>query len=189
MRWLHIYGSMLGLAALLFFSLTGITLNHPDWTLGGVRRQTELAGSLDAAWIRPDLPEDRVARLEIVEQLRRRHAIHGALEEFRIDEREALVAFKGPGYSADAFIDRAAGTYRLTVVHEGPVAVLNDLHKGRHSGPAWSWLIDLSAVLMAVISATGLVLLLYLRRRRLPGIAAGVAGLVILVVLFRWLVP
>ncbi len=28
-RWLHIYLSMFGLAAVLFFSATGITLNHP----------------------------------------------------------------------------------------------------------------------------------------------------------------
>ena len=30
MRWLHIYLSMFGLAAVLFFSVTGITLNHPN---------------------------------------------------------------------------------------------------------------------------------------------------------------
>src|SRR2546423_13238103 len=35
MRWTHIYFSMFGLAALLFFSVTGITVNHPDWFYGG----------------------------------------------------------------------------------------------------------------------------------------------------------
>ncbi len=30
MRWLHIYVSLFGLAAVLFFSVTGLTLNHPD---------------------------------------------------------------------------------------------------------------------------------------------------------------
>ena len=34
MRWLHIYSSMFGLVAILFFSVTGILLNHPSWTLG-----------------------------------------------------------------------------------------------------------------------------------------------------------
>ena len=37
MRWLHIYLSMFGLAALLFFAVTGVTLNHPDWVFGGPR--------------------------------------------------------------------------------------------------------------------------------------------------------
>ena len=30
-RWLHIYGSMASLALVLFFAVTGITLNHQDW--------------------------------------------------------------------------------------------------------------------------------------------------------------
>ena len=39
MLWLHIYVSMFGLAAVLFFSVTGITLNHPDWFFGDAERQ------------------------------------------------------------------------------------------------------------------------------------------------------
>jgi hypothetical protein len=31
LRWLHIYTSMVSLVAVLFFALTGVTLNHPDW--------------------------------------------------------------------------------------------------------------------------------------------------------------
>ena len=30
-RWLHLYGSMLGLMATLLFAVTGFTLNHADW--------------------------------------------------------------------------------------------------------------------------------------------------------------
>ena len=33
-RWLHIYLSMVSFAIVLFFSVTGLTLNHPSW-LGG----------------------------------------------------------------------------------------------------------------------------------------------------------
>ena len=77
----------------------------------------------------------------------------------------------------------------MTEVREGWVAVLNDLHKGRHTGRAWSWAIDGSAGLMAVIGATGLALLLYLRRRRLAGLATGVLGTLVLVAIVRWLVP
>ena len=58
------------------------------------------------------------------------------------------------------------GHYRLTESSHGLVAVLNDLHKGRDTGTAWSVVIDVSAVLMTFISLTGLVLLLYLKRRR-----------------------
>lgn len=179
-RWLHIYSSMLGLVALLFFSLTGITLNHPDWLFGGQNRQTDSKGKLDPAWLGPE-----VAQLQVVEQLRREHGVRGSVEEFRADdERECLVAFKGPGYSADAFINRQTGEYQLTQVSEGLVAMMNDLHKGRHTGSAWSWVIDLSAGLMALIAASGLILLFYLKRRRLPGLLVGLLGGAILVLIF-----
>ena len=51
MRWLHIYLSMFGLAAVLFFSVTGITLNHPDWVFGQVERKREAEGQVDVKWI------------------------------------------------------------------------------------------------------------------------------------------
>ena len=40
-RWLHIYGSMLSLALVLFFAITGITLNHQA-TMVGAPRVTRL---------------------------------------------------------------------------------------------------------------------------------------------------
>jgi len=39
-----------------------------------------------------------------------------------------------------------------------PSDVANDLHKGRDTGKTWSILIDVSAVLMTLISLTGLIL-------------------------------
>ena len=66
------------------------------------------------------------------------------------------MTFKGPGYAADAFIDRETGHYTVTQSYHGLVAILNDLHKGRDTGPAWSILIDVSAILLTLISLTGL---------------------------------
>ncbi len=49
--WLHIYVSMFGLAAVLFFSVTGITLNHPDWFIGEAERQVQAEGQIDLKWL------------------------------------------------------------------------------------------------------------------------------------------
>ena len=70
------------------------------------------------------------------------------------------------------------------IEQQGFVGVLNDLHKGRNSGRAWAWLIDLSGVLLALVSATGLWLLWYVRRRRATGLWTGVAG--VLAMLAAW---
>jgi hypothetical protein len=197
MRWVHIYLSMFGLAAVLFFSVTGITLNHPDWFYGGAEHIVQAQGHLNVKWMNLEPPRGdpageadasgRVARLEVVEHLRNTHGIRGALAEFRTDDRECMVTFKGPGYAADAFIDRATGRYDLTETYHGVIAVINDLHKGRDTGKVWSLVIDLSAVLMTVISLTGLVLLFYIKRRRISGLVTAVVGtLVVVAVVWLW---
>lgn len=183
MRWLHIYLSMFGLFALLFFSATGITLNHPDWFSVGPARSGEAEGAIRPEWLK------NVAKLEIVEQLRRTHAIRGAVAEFTVDDAECVVAFKGPGYSADAFIDRSTGMYRLNETSHGLVAILNDLHKGRDTGKVWSIVIDATAVLLILASLSGLVLLFYIKRRRISGVAVGIFGVIVLAAIGYFLVP
>jgi uncharacterized protein len=198
MRWLHIYLSMFSLAVVLFFSVTGITLNHPDWFWSSAESNREAEGEIRREWLHvppaagalaPAEADRQVSKLEIVEQLRNAHAIHGALADFRVDETECVVTFKGPGYAADAFIDRESGHYRLTETYHGFIAVINDLHKGRDTGPVWSVLIDVSAVLMTFISLTGLVLLFYLKLRRIPGLIVAMIGTVVAFVLYRIGVP
>ena len=192
-RWLHIYLSMFGLAAVLFFSVTGITLNHPDWVFGQVERRREAEGQLDLKWIGRDAALSSgpapVAKLEVVEHLRKSHALRGALVDFRADDSECSVSFKGPAYSADAFIDRETGHYTLTELDHGLIALLNDLHKGRDTGAVWSVVIDISAGLMTLISLTGMILLFYLKLRRVPGVVVALVGTVVLFVVFRLWVP
>jgi hypothetical protein len=198
-RWLHIYVSMFGLLSVLFFSITGITLNHPDWFFSGAQSLRHEEGQMVAAWLglqategveaETEAKSDTVAKLEVVEHLRNTHGIRGALSEFTVDEFECVVAFKGPGYSADAYIDREEGTYTLTESYAGFVAVMNDLHKGRDSGTGWKWLIDISAVILTLASATGLVLMIYLKKRRRTGLITAAVGAVLLVLVYVIFVP
>ena len=69
-RWLHIYVSMFGLIAVLFFSVTGVTLNHPDWFLGGMESRTDAEGGVDPKLLTTSSPSGEVAKLEVVEHLR-----------------------------------------------------------------------------------------------------------------------
>lgn len=183
MRWLHIYMSMLGLAIVLFFSVTGITLNHPGWFQGEVERRRELEGELDPRWLGSGSDEG-MSRLDIVEHLRSARGVKGALAEFRVDDAECAVVFKGPGYAADVSIDRATGRYTLVETSHGLIAIVNDLHKGRDAGPVWSVVIDVSAVLMTAISLSGLLLIFYLKLRRRPGLVTALVGTLIAIALY-----
>ncbi|MEF2277940.1 PepSY-associated TM helix domain-containing protein [Deinococcus sp. YIM 134068] len=181
LRWLHTYTSMISLLVVLFFSLTGITLNHPDWAFGGAETRREVTGTLPAGWIRGE----EVNWLLVAEELRAQQGVKGRAGDTRVDGEEASLSFRAPGYSADAFIETATGRYTLNVEAQGAVAVLNDLHRGRDSGGAWAWLIDVSGVFLTVVSLTGLGILLYLRKTRVKALAAMLAAGALVVVLAR----
>lgn len=182
-RWLHIYLSMVSFAIVFFFAATGITLNHPDWFGAGLQKTATHKGALPVEWMRGP------SKLEIVEALRSRHGVRGALSDFRVEDQQCAVSFKGPGYAADGFVERATGSYELTVTAMGLVAVMNDLHKGRDSGRGWAWVIDLSAALLVLVSLTGMILLWFVHRRRISGYAVALAGLVISYLSYRLTVP
>lgn len=198
-RWLHVYLSMLGLAVIVFFSVTGITLNHPNWFESTAAASRNGAGKVDVAWVDADAPGVdstspeagalAVDKLAVVEHLRSTHGIRGAVSDFTIDDRECVVIFKGPGYSADAFIDRTTGEYTLTETMLGWVAVINDLHKGRDTGHVWSIVIDVSALLTAVASITGFILLCYAHRRWSLGLSTALVGTAVAAFLFLFGVP
>lgn len=174
-RWLHIYLSMASFAILLFFAVTGLTLNHAE-RFSATPRIAQLKGKVELNWVKA--ADASVDKLAVVEHLRQAHGVKGALSDFRLDESQASVSFKGPGYAADAFINRETGEYELTETRSGLVAALNDLHKGRDTGQAWSWLIDASAILMTLVSLTGLVLIWFVKRRRSSGLMlAGLCAL------------
>lgn len=182
-RWLHVYLSLVSFAILFFFAVTGLTLNHQQW-FAKQQKTAQFHGTMDAAWL-----QGGVQKLEIVEFLRVKHKISSAVSEFRVDDGQCSVSFKGPGYAADVFIDRATGAYDVTETKMGLTAVLNDLHKGRDSGRAWGWVIDGSAVFMTFVSLTGIVLLLFLQKRRFSGLVAGVVGAVLCLAVYLVWVP
>ena len=186
-RWLHIYGSMASFAIVLFFSLTGITVNHQDW-FADQQVTSQGRGTVPAASLHTkDAPG--VDKLDIVESLRRTHGIRGALSDLRVDETQVDVAFKGPGYAADVVIDRATGQYELTEVKMGFWALVNDLHKGRDTGDAWRVLIDISAGVLVFISLTGLILLYFIHKHRTAGAVLIVVGAVLSYGVYQIFVP
>lgn len=174
-RWLHIYLSMFSFVIVLFFSVTGLTLNHLDWFPEKEVLQ-EADGRINVAWVNA-VDTAKVNKLEIVEFLRASYHVKGQLNDFRIDETECSISFQGPGYTADVFVDRAKGTFHLSERSLGIVAWANDLHKGRDAGQGWKWVIDFSAIFMTVISLSGLILLLFIKKKRAGGLLWLVLGI------------
>lgn len=181
MRWLHVYTSMISLLVVLFFGITGLTLNHPQWTLGDEAERTTYTGTLPADFD----PTSNDYLLSVSEFLRDEYDVGGSISEFGVTGTDGTLSYKAAGYAADAFFDTATGEYELVVNQQGFVGVMNDLHKGRDTSSSWSWVIDASAILLVVVSLTGLGIQLFQRKRRTRAlIIAGVATVATVVLLY-----
>ena len=190
-RWLHIYLSMFSLGAIFFFSITGLTLNHPDWFFR--ENTTQVTGNLDLTLLnrKANPPPDwngsdyghEVDKLAVVEFLRSEHKLSGRASDFLTFVDECEVTFQGPGYAATSRIHRTTGQYDLSITCNDLVSIMNDLHKGRHTGPVWSIVIDTSAIVSCLVALSGFFLVFYLRLNRALRLIISVLG-VLLVFLF-----
>lgn len=176
-RWLHIYLSMLSFAIVLFFAVTGLTLNHADY-FTGTEHINKFSGKVLLRWVKSQ-DTAAIAKFEIVQFLKKSHHLKGEVSDFFIEDSQCSVSFKGPGYSADAFIDRSNGEYKITESMLGLVAIMNDLHKGRDTGKTWSYIIDASAIFMTVISLTGIIMMGFMKKKRLKAFVIAFIGVVI----------
>jgi hypothetical protein len=182
-RLTHVYVSMIALALVLFFGVTGITLNHPDWTFGFDPTMTQTQDTL------PDgIVDDTgtINSLALSEFLRSQQGVTGTVTDYQQSDNTAFISYRGPGYAADADIDAAAGTFDLRVEQQGLMAVLNDIHKGRNTADGWNWVIDVSGGFLVAIALTGLGLQLFLKKRRTTAIViASICGLIAIVLAWR----
>jgi hypothetical protein len=102
-------------------------------------------------------------------------------------DEDVYVAMPGPGRDAWVSIDRASGAVTSEKTDRGWVSYLNDLHKGRNSGTAWFWFIDIFAGACVVFTITGLLLLQMHARHRpttWPIVGLGLAIPVIIAIFF-----
>ena len=179
-RW-HWISAALSLAAILFFAVTGITLNHAE-SIPATPIVTERQGDLPASALRA-LPDTAAEDAPLPPTVARavRDAIGldpaGAAAEWSADE--VYIALPRPGGDAWVSIDRATGKVTAEVTDRGWISWANDLHKGRNSGIIWSWFIDIFAVACVIFTLSGLVLLWVHARYRPSTWTVAAAGIVI----------
>jgi hypothetical protein len=185
----HWISAALCLAALLLFSVTGVTLNHAG-SIGAkpevLKRNAQLPENLRAALAATDAPRVGVPApvgdwIEDEFDI----SVSGANAEW--SDEELYVSAPGPGRDAWVSIDRASGAAKFESTDRGWLAYLNDLHKGRNTGIVWTIFIDVVAVACVFFSITGLVLLVLQARQRTatwPLVTSGIGILVALMIFF-----
>lgn len=176
-RRIHSWTSMVCMLLILFFALTGLTLNHPEWAANTQTSQAE--GTLPAQYL-----GSSIDYLGISEYLRSNEGVHGIAQDHGAEGGQGRIVWAGPSYEASVFFDTTSGAYTLTESQYGIIAWFNDLHKGRNTSPAWSWVIDASAITLTVVALTGLVLQMMLTKKRNQALILLGVGTVATIVLF-----
>lgn len=157
-RTIHVYLSIALLIVLIFFSITGITLNHAELMTG--EPQTE-SRTLEAL---PDLPRNEEGMIaqspELAAWLKTEFNIRLEFANVVYDNPFLTINYDGPGRVALVEFDHDFNEVYTENTDYGLVAVLNDLHKGRYTHLVWNALIDISAIVLTIFSLAGFVLLL-----------------------------
>jgi hypothetical protein len=177
MRTIHIYVTMFAFLLMMFFAVTGVVLNHEDWIAGQLVRR-------DTSAVLPMTLMKEPDKLMIVERLRADFGAIGAVSTFDVDDATLHIELKGPGRHTEADVDRKSGKLTIGVERRGFLMRLDDLHRGKDSGIAWRWVLDVSAILLFVGSLTGILMWWALPRRRKWGVASLIGGVVVVGVIY-----
>ncbi len=186
-RMLHAYLSAFAFLALIFFALTGLLLDHPDW-LQTKPREQEVKLAIPAALLKAAVQaHDQPAALAAA--VMRLTPIVGVYKSGEIDDGEANLRFEGTKGSSTVTVDIRNGAADVSVQHASLVSVIGDLHRGKNAGAAWRLVIDLSAVVILALSLIGYVLFFSLRFRLRTSLILTAVSLGVLIGVFVLLTP
>lgn len=158
----HWISSALCLVGMLLFAITGFTLNHAGQIEARaqiVHRNAQLPARLLRALSGDDERKGVALPTAVADWVGGNLDVDVAGRTGDWSPDEIYLSMPRPGGDAWLSIDRENGKVEYERTTRGVIAYLNDLHKGRHAGAAWSWFIDVFALACVIFAITGLLLL------------------------------
>ncbi len=198
----HWISSAICLIGMLMFAVTGFTLNHAGQIEASpsvvTRHETAPRELLDA--LKRAAPANALAGNQkdqkdqkgpvprvLADWLSKTMDIEAAGREAEWSADEIYVGLPRPGGDAWRSVALEDGEVQYEVTSRGWISYFNDLHKGRNTGHAWSWFIDIFALACLIFSVTGLFLLKLHAGGRMatwPLVGAGLVVPLLLAILF-----
>lgn len=171
------------LVGMLMFAVTGITLNHAGQIEGkpAIVEKTAVMPPDVLALLGPAPAEGEKAILPkaVADWLETETGAPVSRRTGEWSDTEVYVGMPKPGGDAWLSVDRETGDVIYENTDRGAVSFLNDLHKGRNTGPVWFWFLDIFSVAAILFCITGLVLLWMHAPRRPPTWFIVGAGLIV----------
>lgn len=179
MRKVHIYSAIPVLLLMVFFSITGILLNHAEWEMGDVENQTMEIALPDWVVELPDWSENYGSHsLIILQWLDREYGIRGVDFATEWDDLDELLILdmSGPNGTTIAEVSIQDQLVMIDQRKLSTVAMLNNLHRAKHVTGFWRAVSDVSAVCMLLFCISGFWLVIVNRLERIPANIALIVG-------------
>ena len=180
-RYVHGWLSAFAFLTLLFFSVTGLLLNHPEWFEPAKTEQTTqliLPESILKSIKQQENPSDA-----ILNYVRQQQNVVGRYQSSEVMDNEVMIRLESPAGATDIFVMADTGETEITQKSASTVSMLNDLHRGKNSGLGWSWLIDISAIIYIVLSLAGYILFLSIKTRLVTHLVLTAVSLAMIILL------
>jgi len=187
----HWISSAICLVGILLFAITGITLNHATQIEAQAkieRQQTTTPIKINqqlqqlTQQASPLLPKNIEQWLIVKQDIRL-----NSESQIEWSDDEVYISLPKAGGDAWARFSLIDAQFEYESTSRGVISLLNDLHKGRHTGVVWQWFIDVFALACLVFSLSGFFILQQHARRRpmvWPLVGAGLVIPALLVVFF-----
>jgi len=183
-RYVHGWLSAFAFLILMFFALTGLFLNNPNW----------FEPAKDENTVTVSMTPDLLAKVkgqenpstDILNFVRAEHTLVGRFQSSEVLDGEVMIRLESPAGSTDVWAMLDTGEIEVSSKSASTVSLINDLHRGKNAGTAWSWLIDISAITILILSIAGFILFLSIKSRLLTHLLLTAASLAVLI-LFIWI--
>lgn len=190
MRQWHWISAAVCLIGMLLFAVTGITLNHAS-SIEAKPQVTSQTAQVPAAMLAglktPTLTGRHPVPAALSGWVTQQMSVDLAGRDGEWSPNDIYVSLPRAGGDAWLSIDLDNGEARYERTDRGWIAYLNDLHKGRNTGSAWSLFLDIFAIGCVVFCLTGLVLLQLMANGRpstWPLVGLGLLVPLVLAILF-----
>lgn len=188
-RLLHAYLSAFAFLILVFFAASGLLLNHPEWFSGGEiseDKTIEANLSIEALSDVASINDEGVAFAKFAQE---RLPLLGDFHSAEVfPEEEAFLKFSGSKGNSNVVIDLVNGEVEYEVTKASLVEIMHNLHRGKDSGAVWSRVIDVSAILILVMSMFGFLLMFFIKFRLATSMVIFGSSVVLFAVIYAFFV-
>ena len=155
---MHIYSAMPVLLLMIFFAVTGLYLNHPEFDAGDVTNQKQTLTLPKQLSALPNWPEYYAQHsLLLLHWLDSEHNIRGVDFDIEWDDFDSLLILNLAGPNGSTVVEVLLEDREVLVDERqlSLLAMLNNVHRAKHVSGLWRLVSDLSAVCMLLFCFSG----------------------------------